>query len=107
MMRSIPTLGLGGILFAIAMIVAYTLDLIFGPVAVVLLSVAIIGVGLYLRRDWMTYAGGLVICAGLAFDVALDTVQTGSFFVGVFAVIMLGAVGVCSVISADKMQSNI
>jgi lipopolysaccharide export LptBFGC system permease protein LptF len=106
-MQSMPTLILGGVLFVAALVLAYALDFVFGPTAVLLLSIIVIAIGLYLHRDWLTYAGGLVICAGLTYDVVLDTVQTGSIAGGLFAIVMLGAVAVCSVISADKLKLGV
>lgn len=103
-MQSMPTAALGAVLFAATLAIAYVLDLIFGPIAVVLVAIIVIGVGLWLRRDWLSYAGGLVVCAGLTYDVVLDTVQTGSVFAGLFAILMLGAIAVCSIISAEKLK---
>lgn len=105
-MRSLPTPALAGLLFVAALLLVYLLNLVAGPWGVAIIAVAVIAVGLYLDRDWMSYGGGLLICAGLTADVLMDLVQTGSFFAGLFSLVMLSAVGVCAMISAGKLQAD-
>lgn len=106
-MQSMSDTMLGAVLFVATLLIAFGLDMLFGPLAVLLIAAAIIAAGLGMKRDWISYIGGLVISAGLTYDVVLDTVQSGSIFAGLFAVAMLGAVAVCAVISAQKLQSGL
>jgi len=99
----LPALGAG--LFVIGFVAAAALDLIFGPSAVLIIAALVVGAGLYLKLEWLAYAGGLIVCAGLSYDIALDTMQTGSVFAGLFAVLTIGAVGVVSLIAAEKMRA--
>lgn len=102
---STPLPALGAVLFVIGFAAAAVLDMLFGPSAVLIIAVLVVGVGLYLKLEWLSYVGGLIVCAGLSYDVALDTVQTGSVFAGVFALLTIGAVGVVSLIAAEKMRA--
>jgi hypothetical protein len=102
-----PLPALGAVLFVIGFAAAAALDMLFGPIAVLLIAAIIVGVGLYLKREWLAYAGGLIVCAGLSYDIALDAVQTGEIFSSLFALLTVGAVGCIAMISAEKMRAGV
>lgn len=106
-MQSMSPAVLGAVIFAVVMVAAYILDLIFGPLAVILVSAVIVIAGYVKNREWLTYLGGLLVCAGLTYAVLLDTVQTGSFFAGFFGLLMLGAVVVCAMLAADRLIEGV